>query len=44
MPRQQLEEIARRKPTNANGLREVPEMREWQMETMADALLDAVGQ
>jgi ribonuclease D len=44
MPRQQLEEIARRKPTNAHGLREVPEMREWQMETMADALLDAVGQ
>jgi ribonuclease D len=43
MPRQQLEEVARRKPTDARGLRDVPDMREWQIEAMGEALLEALA-
>jgi ribonuclease D len=43
MPRQQLEEIARRKPEATHDLRDVPDIRAWQIEVMGDALLDALG-
>jgi ribonuclease D len=42
MPRQQLEDIARRKPTTRAALLEVPDMRRWQVEALGDALLEAV--
>jgi hypothetical protein len=43
MPRQQLEEVARRKPEAAHDLRDVLDIRAWQIEVMGDALLDALG-
>lgn len=42
MPRQQLEEIARLRPKDANALRDVQDMREWQIEAMGQALIDVV--
>lgn len=42
MPRQQLEELARRRPTSREELLEVEEIRGWQVEALGDALLEAL--
>jgi ribonuclease D len=42
MPRQQLEDIARRRPKVLEELGEIAEMRKWQVEAMGDALLAAL--
>lgn len=43
MPRYQLERIAREKPNSAAALRAVGDVREWQVDALADALLDALS-
>lgn len=43
MPRDQLEEVARRKPRDARELREVADMRDWQVEAIGSALLGALA-
>jgi ribonuclease D len=39
MPRAMLDEIARRNPASPEELREVPDLRAWQLEILGDALL-----
>ncbi len=43
MPRSQLEEIARRRPTSLEALAEVPEMRRWQIDALGTRLLAAIS-
>lgn len=43
MPRQQLEDVARARPTTAEALRAVSDMRAWQVEAMGQELLQLVG-
>ncbi len=42
MPRQQLEDIARARPRTLAQLRAIPEMRNWQVEVLGDALLEVL--
>jgi ribonuclease D len=42
MPRQQLEDIARRRPATPEALLEVPDMRRWQVEAMSEELLAVI--
>lgn len=42
MPRQQLEEVARRRPATSRELKQVSEMRDWQVEAVGTALLAAL--
>lgn len=44
MPRQQLEDIARSRPANAEALRAVRDMRAWQVEALGEELIAAVAQ
>jgi ribonuclease D len=41
--RERLEAIARRKPRTLEELREIPELRQWQIEVLGEGLLEAVG-
>jgi ribonuclease D len=43
MPRQQLEDAARLRPANPAQLRDVPDIREWQIEAFGRALLGALA-
>ena len=43
MPRQQLEDIARERPRNAEQLLRVRDIRKWQVEALGDAILRALG-
>ena len=42
MPRQQLEDIARRAPADLEALRAVPEVRNWQVEALGAGLIEAL--
>jgi len=44
MPRQQLEDIARSRPADAEALRAVRDMRAWQVEALGEELIAAVAQ
>lgn len=44
MPRQQLEDIARSRPANAEALRAVRDMRAWQVEALGEELIAEVAQ
>jgi ribonuclease D len=43
MPRQQIEEMARRMPRTEEQMLEVADMRRWQIEALGDRLLGALG-
>jgi hypothetical protein len=43
MPRQQLEEIARKKPTTIGELAEIVEMRQWQVEALGEELIKSLS-
>lgn len=42
MPRQQLEDLARAQPRTREALATIPEMRNWQIEALGDALLEVL--
>lgn len=42
MPRQQLEDVARRRPLSGDQLLEVADMRRWQVEAMGEDLLEVI--
>jgi ribonuclease D len=42
MPRQQLEDVARLRPGTADALRAVPDLRDWQVEAVGAAILEAL--
>jgi ribonuclease D len=44
MPRQQLEDVARGKPTSTRDLEKVPEMRTWQIEAVGVQLIEALAE
>jgi ribonuclease D len=44
MPRAQLEAVARQRPRDTAALKQVPDMREWQIEALGELLLDVLRQ
>jgi len=42
MPRQQLEDVARHRPVTPEELRSMPEIREWQVEAVGEAVIEVV--